>query len=45
MTATWRKQRLHEEIAAWASEHAGTELDLDQDLERAGLELLETGRS
>jgi predicted transcriptional regulator len=40
-----RKQRLHEEIAAWASEHAGTELDLDQDLERAGLELLKTERS
>jgi len=38
-----RKQRLHEEITAWASEHAGTELDLDQDLERAGLELLKNG--
>jgi hypothetical protein len=35
-----RRQRLHEEIAAWAAEHAGTGLDLDSDLERAGLEIL-----
>jgi len=40
-----RRQRLHEEIAAWAKDHAGTDLDLDKDLERAGLELLKTGRS
>lgn len=31
-----RRQRLHEEIAAWAAEHAGTDLDLDSDLEKAG---------
>ena len=35
-----RKRRLHEEIAAWATEHAGTALDLDRELETAGLELL-----
>ena len=40
-----RRQRLHDEIAAWASDHAGTDLDLDKDLERAGLELLETRSS
>jgi hypothetical protein len=41
---TWlaqrRRQRLHEEIAAWATEHAGTGIDLDEDLEQAGLEVL-----
>lgn len=37
-----RKQHRHEEIAAWAADHAGTDLDLDRDLERAGLELFET---
>jgi hypothetical protein len=36
-----RRERLHEEIAAWAAEHAGTDLDLDRDLERAGLDELE----
>jgi hypothetical protein len=35
-----RRQRLHEEIAAFASEYAGSDLDLDEDLERAGLEML-----
>jgi predicted transcriptional regulator len=35
-----RKQRLHEEIAGWAAEHAGSDLDLDKDLERAGLEVI-----
>jgi hypothetical protein len=40
-----RKQRLHEEIAAWAAEHAGTNLDLDKDLEQAGLEVLTTESS
>jgi hypothetical protein len=35
-----RKQRLHEEITAWAAEHAGTDLDLDRDLEKAGLEVV-----
>ena len=34
-----RKQRLHDELAAWATEHAGTSLDLDGELEQAGLEL------
>jgi hypothetical protein len=37
-----RSQRRHEEIAAWAAEHAGTDLDLDQDLEKAGLEIFDT---
>jgi predicted transcriptional regulator len=36
-----RSQRRHEEIAEWAAEHAGTDLDLDRDLERAGLEVFE----
>ena len=35
-----KQQRLHQEIASWAAEHAGTELDLDRDLEQAGLEIL-----
>jgi predicted transcriptional regulator len=35
-----KRQRLHEEIAAFAEAHAGTELDLDEDLERAGIEAL-----
>jgi hypothetical protein len=35
-----RKQRLHAEIAAFAVEHCGSELDLDKDLEQAGLEAL-----
>jgi hypothetical protein len=35
-----RRQRLHDEIATWANEHAGTDLDLDNDLEQAGLESL-----
>ncbi|HEX3555101.1 MAG TPA: hypothetical protein VIA62_17900 [Thermoanaerobaculia bacterium] len=33
-----RRQRLHEEIAVWAAEHAGTSLGLDRDMEQAGLE-------
>lgn len=40
-----RKLRLHRQIAAWAAEHAGTDLDLDQDLEQAGLEALEAESS
>jgi len=32
---------LHRETAAWAAEHAGTDLDLDRDLEHAGLEALD----
>jgi hypothetical protein len=35
-----RRQRLHTQIAAFASEYAGSDLDLDQDLERAALEAL-----
>lgn len=35
-----RRQRLHEEIAAFAEAHAGTDLDLDEDLERAGIEVI-----
>lgn len=38
-----RKQRLHEEIAAFAAANAGTELDLDEALEQAGLEALKAG--
>ena len=34
------RQRLHEEIAAFAEIHAGTDLDLDEDLEQAGLEAI-----
>ncbi|HKH44681.1 MAG TPA: hypothetical protein VKM72_08465 [Thermoanaerobaculia bacterium] len=34
-----KRKRLHEEIAAFAEAHAGTDLDLDEDLERAGLDL------
>jgi hypothetical protein len=34
-------QRRQEEIAEWAAEHAGTDLDLNPDLERAGLEVFE----
>jgi hypothetical protein len=36
-----RKQRLHAEIATFASEHGGSDLDLDEDLEQAGLEALQ----
>jgi hypothetical protein len=35
-----RKQRLHADIAAFAAEHGGSELDLDKGLEQAGLEAL-----
>lgn len=35
-----RRQRLHAQIAAFASAHAGSDLDLDEDLERAGIEAL-----
>jgi len=34
---------LHEEIAAYAAEHAGTVADLDEDMERAAVELLAPG--
>jgi predicted transcriptional regulator len=40
-----RKQRLHDDIAEWATEHAGTALDLDKDLEQAGLDALAAGSS
>lgn len=35
-----RKMRLHKEIAAFAAQHAGSEIDLDEELERAALESL-----
>lgn len=35
-----KRQRLHAEIAAFAKAHAGTDLDLDEDLERAGIEAI-----
>ena len=35
-----RKERLHAEIAAFAAEHAGTDLDLDGDLEQAGIDVI-----
>jgi hypothetical protein len=35
-----RKQRLHEEIAAFARNQAGTELDLDEELEQAGIDAI-----
>ncbi|MFL6203533.1 MAG: hypothetical protein ACJ76J_30570 [Thermoanaerobaculia bacterium] len=34
-----RDERLHEEISSWAAEHAGSDLDLDRDLENEGLEV------
>jgi len=36
-----QRRRLHEEIATWAAKHAGTGLDLDEDLEQAGIEAVE----
>lgn len=35
-----KKERRHAEIAAFAAEHAGTDLDLDRDLEAAGIEVI-----
>jgi hypothetical protein len=35
-----RKQRLHEEIAAFAQAQAGTDLDLDEELEQSGIEAI-----
>lgn len=41
----WRKAR-HDRIAAYAAEMAGTDLDLDSDLETAGIErLVKTGKT
>lgn len=34
-----RDERLHEEISSWAASHAGSDLDLDRDLENESLEL------
>ena len=34
------KKARHDQIAAWAAEMAGTDLDLDPDLEAAGIEQL-----
>ncbi|HKI05674.1 MAG TPA: hypothetical protein VKK31_27080 [Thermoanaerobaculia bacterium] len=36
-----RKQRLHAEIAAFASKQGGSNLDLDEALEQAGIEALQ----
>lgn len=36
-----KKRRLHEEIASFAAEHAGTSLDLDEDLEQAGIDAIQ----
>src|ERR1039457_3395862 len=46
----WLRQQLrkarHDEIAAYAEEIAGTNLDLDPDLESAGIEhLIKTGKA
>ncbi len=35
-----RRQRLHTQIAEFASVHAGSALDLDEDLEQAAIEVL-----
>ncbi len=35
-----RRQRLHSEISAFATEHGGSSFDLDEDLEQAGIETL-----
>jgi hypothetical protein len=36
-----KRERRHAEIAAFAKEHARTDLDLDRDLEEAGIEVVE----
>jgi predicted DNA-binding protein len=46
----WFKQReqelLHQQIAAWASENAGSSFDLDEQLEEASVEhLLQKGKT
>ena len=38
---TQRRRRVDAEIAAFAADHAGTEFDLDPQLEEAGLESLD----
>lgn len=35
-----RRRRLHSQIAVFAAEYAGSALDLDEDLERGGIEAL-----
>ncbi len=35
-----QQQQRHAELAAWAAQHAGSDLDLDGGLEQAGLEVL-----
>ena len=47
---SWLRQQLrkarHDRIAAYAAEMAGTDLDLDPELEEAGIEhLVKTGRA
>jgi predicted DNA-binding protein len=37
-----QRHQLHAEIKAFASEYAGSDIDLDEDLERAGIEALQT---
>lgn len=37
-----KRRRLHAEIAEYASAQAGTAVDLDEELEEAGIELIET---
>src|SRR5829696_96510 len=40
--AAWpRRERRHAEIARFASEYAGTSVDLDPELEQAGIEAIE----
>ncbi|MEA2600424.1 MAG: hypothetical protein QOF89_1416 [Acidobacteriota bacterium] len=36
-----RRERRYAEVAAFAAEHAGTDFDLDRDLEKAGIEVIE----
>lgn len=38
---TSKAYKRHAEIAAFAREYAGTEFDLDRDLEEAGIEVIE----
>jgi hypothetical protein len=40
-TTLRRKQRLHAEIFAFANKHGGSNLDLDEELEQAGVEALQ----
>jgi hypothetical protein len=39
-----KKERRHAEIAAFATKNAGTDFDLDWDLEAAGIEAIEADR-